>query len=412
MIIATTGAEGRTTVRATRPTTRAALRSVAALVFIFASPAVASPPTAFRGLAWGTPPAEGMVKKSEFATSALYRTTEHPSPLFGVPVSLEDYFYSIDAKLFAVRVVLNGEANFRQMLTALQRRFGAPTTPGSWNWEGSKVKIFLNYEAATERSLLFFSNDDFEVEDVGCRDPAALSACVKRWSAMEMKAADIERFVHEGLPDCFPMEDQNALWRIAECLPLQLGRDARNGKTLELVYHCSDVCPGNGRVFLIYGDVDEKSCCAVGGSPYAYPGWKEFAGCRPPEMQRPEPVRDADGKMKFGIRSTCDANAQPTIVGDLPTPRPNLVCTVDEIEAEPEDGLAPLTVQFEAKADCAGKPVQYTWDFGDGSRGADTPRLSHTYRNPGEYTVTVVVRSQDGDYEPDETDVSVNVRAK
>jgi hypothetical protein len=355
-----------------------------------------------------------MVKETEFATEALYQTREHPSPLFGVPVTQEDYFYSIDAKLFAVRIFLEGEAAYRNMLSVLKEKFGPPIAPGKWTWQGSKIKISLSYEAATERSLLAFSNDEFKEVHVECQEPAALAACLQRWSATEMTASDIRRFINEGLPDCFPVNNPDVLSRFEKCLPLQVGKDARNGRTLEVSYHCSDVCPAYGRIFLTYrGVFDEKSCCAAGGSPsYKYPGRVSFAGCQPPEMQSPEPVRDADGNMKLGLRSLCDPTAQPIIVGDLPTPEPIPVCTIGDVEAEPEEGAAPLTVQFEAEADCADKPIHYMWDFGDGTKGGDTPRPSHTYKNPGEYTATLVVRSPESNYEPDESDVTVNVTAK
>lgn len=411
MIVAATCATEDPMVRLLRCGTRAALGGVIAVALLHPSPAVAAPPTTFRDHAWGSPPAEGMVRHAEFPTSASYRTKAPAAPLFGVPVELEDYFYSIDGKLFLVRVYLERQDGYTQMLSALIERFGPPSTPPStWTWPGSRIEIGLHHDAASARSLLFIGNDEFEVKTVGCRDRAALTACVGRWSAAEMTAPDIARFVNEGLPDCFPVDDQNALWRLDACLPLQVGNDVRNGKTIEVVYHCSDTCPGNGRVFLRYRGVDEASCCAVGGSPYAYPGWGGFAGCRPPEMQRPEPVRDANGNMKLGIRAICDPAAGPTIVGDLPTPRPDPVCRIEDVAAEPEEGGAPLTVQFEAEAACLDQPVHYAWDFGDGTRGGDTPRPSHTYQTPGDYIATLVVRSADGSLEPDEYEVDIWVK--
>lgn len=63
------------------------------------------------------------------------------------------------------------------------------------------------------------------------------------------------------------------------------------------------------------------------------------------------------------------------------------------IVAEPKEGKAPLTVQFDASQsfDPAGAITDYLWDFGDGSPVASGATLSHTYQRAGEYMVTLVV---------------------
>ncbi len=66
--------------------------------------------------------------------------------------------------------------------------------------------------------------------------------------------------------------------------------------------------------------------------------------------------------------------------------------------AEPKEGQAPLTVQFDAtrSMDPAGPLTDHLWDFGDGSPVASGPVVSHTYRRAGEYLVTLVVVGPSG----------------
>jgi PKD repeat protein len=58
----------------------------------------------------------------------------------------------------------------------------------------------------------------------------------------------------------------------------------------------------------------------------------------------------------------------------------------------PTLGQFPLTVDFDASTsdDTEGSIVDYSWDFGDGSSGNNVT-TSHTYTQPGEYTVTLTV---------------------
>ncbi len=71
---------------------------------------------------------------------------------------------------------------------------------------------------------------------------------------------------------------------------------------------------------------------------------------------------------------------------------------VARIVATPEEGRAPLTVQFDASAsfDPHGALTDYLWDFGDGSPVVSGRELQHTYTKPGEYWVTLVVVGPSG----------------
>ena len=66
---------------------------------------------------------------------------------------------------------------------------------------------------------------------------------------------------------------------------------------------------------------------------------------------------------------------------------------VADFTASPMSGTAPLTVQFTDIS--TGNPTMWSWDFGDGcSDMVGSP--SHTYQNPGTYTVTLTASSATG----------------
>jgi glucose/arabinose dehydrogenase/chitodextrinase len=60
--------------------------------------------------------------------------------------------------------------------------------------------------------------------------------------------------------------------------------------------------------------------------------------------------------------------------------------------ATPTSGPTPLTVSFSSagSADPEGKPLTYSWTFGDGGTSSD-PNPTHTYAQPGQYTVRLAV---------------------
>ncbi len=67
-----------------------------------------------------------------------------------------------------------------------------------------------------------------------------------------------------------------------------------------------------------------------------------------------------------------------------------------DIDADPDIGLAPLSVHFSAVLgrQPAGQ-LSYQWDFGDGSQDTSNP-TSHTYSEPGQYTTTLTVTDDGG----------------
>lgn len=46
-----------------------------------------------------------------------------------------------------------------------------------------------------------------------------------------------------------------------------------NGLEVEESYHCSDVCPDYGSLIIIYKDIIEDKCSAIGGRPISDAAW-------------------------------------------------------------------------------------------------------------------------------------------
>ncbi|MEM2355917.1 MAG: CARDB domain-containing protein [Candidatus Bathyarchaeia archaeon] len=84
-------------------------------------------------------------------------------------------------------------------------------------------------------------------------------------------------------------------------------------------------------------------------------------------------------------------------------------CPRITLKTTPLDGEAPLTVTFDASEsfDPDGRVTAFEWEFGDGNRGTG-PLISHTYKIPNTYTVTLKVKDDKGAV--NQQSVVINVR--
>lgn len=71
---------------------------------------------------------------------------------------------------------------------------------------------------------------------------------------------------------------------------------------------------------------------------------------------------------------------------------------VAKASAAPDAGTSPLSVQLSSagSADPYGRPVVYSWDFGDGSPTSALANPVHTYQSDGAYSATLTVTSGGG----------------
>jgi PKD repeat protein len=77
--------------------------------------------------------------------------------------------------------------------------------------------------------------------------------------------------------------------------------------------------------------------------------------------------------------------------------------------AEPEEGPAPLSVQFDPNVeDNLGPVVECEWDFGDGSPKVKELKPKHVFEKTGDYEVTVSCRDAEGLTGESEVDVFVD----
>lgn len=71
-------------------------------------------------------------------------------------------------------------------------------------------------------------------------------------------------------------------------------------------------------------------------------------------------------------------------------------------DASPEEGKAPLTVQFTAETEGGKPPFKFTWKFGDGSPDSHEQNPKHTYEKAGKYRADLdvgdSVEDEDSDY--------------
>jgi hypothetical protein len=102
------------------------------------------------------------------------------------------------------------------------------------------------------------------------------------------------------------------------------------------------------------------------------------------------------------------AGEQPAAAPQAGAPGGSEVDCFVIVDAEPDFGAPPLTVNFVTEIDCTGQPVTYSWDFGDGSKGGNDPKPSHVYAKAGDYVATVAVTAPDGGTGTDEIDITVD----
>lgn len=88
---------------------------------------------------------------------------------------------------------------------------------------------------------------------------------------------------------------------------------------------------------------------------------------------------------------------------DMPTGQPIIAW----IEADPEEGEAPLRVQLTAKLKGGKPPYTVKWIFGDESAESAELNPVHSYTAPGEYTVELYAKDSAGDDDEDDVDILV-----
>src|SRR6185295_2513008 len=76
-------------------------------------------------------------------------------------------------------------------------------------------------------------------------------------------------------------------------------------------------------------------------------------------------------------------------------------------DGNPEEGPAPLTVEFKADVEGGTAPLKYSWQFGDGTPESNEPNPKHTYTKPGKYRADLNVTDSADDADSDYIEVEV-----
>jgi hypothetical protein len=98
------------------------------------------------------------------------------------------------------------------------------------------------------------------------------------------------------------------------------------------------------------------------------------------------------------------ATPPTTVVGQAEEEVAPLLAWAD---GSPEEGKAPLTVEFKADTEGGTPPLKYLWKFGDGSPDSTEPNPKHTYGKPGKYRADLEVSDSAGDSDSDYIEIEV-----
>jgi PKD repeat protein len=76
-------------------------------------------------------------------------------------------------------------------------------------------------------------------------------------------------------------------------------------------------------------------------------------------------------------------------------------------DGSPEEGSAPLTVEFKADIEGGTPPLKYTWSFGDGTPNSEEANPKHTYAKAGKFRADLSVSDSAGDSDSDYLEIEV-----
>lgn len=131
-----------------------------------------------------------------------------------------------------------------------------------------------------------------------------------------------------------------------------------------------------------------------------------LGGCSREET--PAPATDAAAKPAAQLQPTPLARAPiATDEADDPDYPEDLEELYVDLEAEPDEGAPPLTVNWTSTVEDGTEPYTYLWDFGDGSPTSTEATPTHVYKSEGDYTAVLKVKDAKGLWGTEEYDVYV-----
>ena len=135
---------------------------------------------------------------------------------------------------------------------------------------------------------------------------------------------------------------------------------------------------------------------------------------QPTEQPTLNPTEESTQPTEQPTLNPTEETIQPTelptvmpITEETTSPIPGPYAPVASFTASPASGTGPLTVRFTDTS--LNTPTMWYWDFGDGTTDSSTGVPTHTYTDPGTYTVTMTATNMYGSDTITETDlVTVN----
>jgi PKD repeat protein len=138
--------------------------------------------------------------------------------------------------------------------------------------------------------------------------------------------------------------------------------------------------------------VQFSSNASGGDAPLSY-SW-EFGDGTTSTTQDPIHTYQTAGQYTATLTVTDDNGDTATTTVDIDAGSDSVPTA--NASASPQQGFAPLQVQFFGNGSGGNAPLSYAWSFGDGNNDtAQNP--THTYQNPGTYTASLVVTDSNGD---------------
>ena len=161
----------------------------------------------------------------------------------------------------------------------------------------------------------------------------------------------------------------------------------------------AELLDGDWLVFNRCADHDTRACAGGdGGGPQGDGGGGPDGDAGGPDGPTEPPKGSGQGEQgSVPPTSTTGPGGEGGTAGGTPPPPPLDRPPQAGFSATPRLGSAPLRVRFtDTSHDPDGDPLSRHWSFGDGSAqsGGQTP--SHTYDDPGRYTVTLTVSDPKG----------------
>jgi uncharacterized lipoprotein YbaY len=122
-------------------------------------------PAAFRGIAWGGGPTDGIVRASGPSGNGgleIYRSRLNELPPFlDVPVEDETYSFA-GGRCFAGQLRIQGEDSFTTLLDTMTIRYGKPDEPRRdvfvWRWPKDGIEVTLAHAAKWQHTTVTMTN--------------------------------------------------------------------------------------------------------------------------------------------------------------------------------------------------------------------------------------------------------------